>query len=316
MKKTLSIGLMLVVAATLMISCSQDNVMTEASQVANHRVSISFFEKSIGNIGEQAEDMFASKSSQSRADDSKPTQTEKKFSELEVSLIRLEDASNQKIDILQTSDMKNFGRVDLDVEAGNYRLIAVAALSTLPLKKPISIVSESEIKFPSDISDMVYAYKEITVREDQSSQTFQAEMTRGVSSFVLQSKEYTPVEAACMEITIKGNCGNVFNPSTGKCKEKADVARKIEFNGEEYKSKKLNFTINVFMGEDDISDFKVDAIAKDKDNNILKSLHFENVHLVKGKQTTYSGNIFSKNTSLDLDVTIPEINDSGYSVEF
>lgn len=304
---------MLVIAATLMISCSQDNVTTEASQVANHHISISFFEKSIKDIdGEKAEDMFASKSSSSRADDSTP----KKFSELEVALIRLGDASSQKYDVQQTSAMTDFGHVNLDVAAGDYRLIAVAALSTLPLKNPISIVSESEVKFPEDIPDMVYAYKDITVREDQSSQSFDAEMKRGIGSFVLWSKEYTPINAASMDLTITGNCGKVFNPSTGMCKEKSSVSRHIEFDGESLKQKMLHFTLNVFMGEDDISDFKVDATAKDKDGNILKSLHFDDVHLVKGKQTTYSGNIFSKNTTLDLDVSIPTMIDSGYSKDF
>ncbi len=123
--------------------------------------------------------------------------------------------------IRQDSLEEDFGKVAMQVPAGDYHLVAVAANINLKSDKHIDIKSCSEVHFPDDSpTDMVYAYKDITVKSSISEQSFSTAMTRGVSALILQATEYTPLYVASEEIEIKSGCGTVFNPSTGTCKKR------------------------------------------------------------------------------------------------
>ena len=320
MKTTSSIGLKLVAAAIMMASCTQENVILDSSPVTNHQVSISFFEHSTEDIGDSPSDDTPSTArayTGSRADTQKSLQDCKIFSELVVSLIPTTEGLTETYVVNQDSLDDNFGHVGLDVPAGTYHMVAVAGRSVMPITTPISIVSASEVRFPNDqVTDMVYAYQDITVRSDQSSQSISAGMQRGISAFELESTEFTPAKAAVVDLKITGNCGVVLNPATGKCKENSAVTRRIEFDGAKYQYKRPRFYIYAFLGEDDVSDLQVDAVVKDKDGKVMRNLHFENVHLEKGRVTRYSGKVFTKSDNIDFIVTYPTMEESKYSQTF
>lgn len=328
MKTISSIGLKLVAAAIMMASCTKENVMLNSSPVANHQVSISFFEQSTEDIGESSPDDNSSvvkagtvsrdtnSRAASRADTERPLQACKRFSELVVTLIPKDGGQTENYVIRQDSLEDNFGHVNLDVPAGTYHMVAVAAASIMPITTPISIVSDSEVRFPGELKDMVYASQDITVRSDQSSQTVSAGMQRAISAFELRALEKTPTNAASADIKITGNCGVVFDPSTGKCKEKAVVSRHIEFDGVKCQFYNLKFAVYTFLGEDDVSDLQVDAVMKDNKGQVMKNLHFDNVHLVKGRLTRYTGLIFTKSNTIDFEVTTPTMEESEYSKNF
>ena len=63
-------------------------------------------------------------------------------------------------------------------------MVAVAAVTPMPLDNRITIKSATEVRFPNDqVTDMVYAYKDITVSPQVSNQNFDATLSRGVSAF-------------------------------------------------------------------------------------------------------------------------------------
>ena len=56
--------------------------------------------------------------------------------------------------------------------------------------------------------------------------------------------------------------------------------------------------------------------AKDKEEKVIKTVSFDNVHLVIGKKTTYTGPIFTYPNNMSFTVNQPEIPASGYDKEF
>lgn len=308
MKYFQSIGLMLVSGLALLGSCTKENVMADSLQVTNQEVSITCFEKSMVDIDEVVH---------SRANSPTSLKNAHSFNELEVALIPIDEEEDSGYVIRQDSTMADFGKVQLNVPAGTYHLIAVAANSKNLQKGRITIQNYTTVTFPNNQpTDMVYAYKEITVNTNKSKQNFDATLVRGISCFVLTSSETTPADVAKETITINGNCGTVFNPVTGKCAEKCEVSRTSIFDGSKFSDTYLHFAVYVVLGEDDVSDLQVDAQAYDKNDKVIRKLHFDNVHLEKAKATRYKGAIFSSTNTANFTVSMPKMEDSEYSKDF
>lgn len=307
MKKAWHQGLILTIAAATLVSCTQENVMGESTpQVTNHTISLTFFEQSMSDMG-----------GGSRANSGASLADCHAFSELAVALIPVGKEEGTGYIIRQDSLEEDFGKVAMQVPAGDYHLVAVAANINLTSDKHIDIKSCSEVHFPSDTpTDMVYAYKDITVKSSVSEQSFSTAMTRGVSALVLQATELTPLYVTSEEIEIKGGCGNIFNPSTGACKEETPITRTIAIDAKKYQTKTLFFTTYVFLKDPDVGSIQVSAIAKDKNGKVLRSINFNDVHLVRGKITTYTGRLFSNDNNATFTVDNPKWENSGYDVEF
>lgn len=315
MNKLKSIGL-LVSILLLLGSCSKEDVMNESSQVINHEVSISFFEKSIEDISSFS-GASAARLHSTRADKETSLAASHKFSELEVALIPFESENDSGYVIRQDSLDENFGKVSFDVPSGSYHMVAIAAKTDMPFTDRISIKSISEARFANNkVTDMVYAYKDITVSSEKSNQSFDASLIRGVSAFVLSSTIYTPDNITSQSIELTGGCGVVFNPSTGKCKSEETVAYSVEWISQKYKFKKLFFTVYTLLTDDDVENIHVKSQAKDQNGKVIKECNFTDVHLVKGKQTKYKGNFFDNTSSAAFTVTSAPFDDSGYSKDF
>lgn len=310
MNRTYSIGLMLASSAALMYSCTNAaDIISESQPVQEQQqkqeVSITCFTKETVDLGTRAGSPIS-------------LQETNAFTELEVALIPVgaEDDTPEYI-VRQDNTQEDFGKVKLQVPGGTYYMVAIAA-NTADLKgERVIIHSTSKVTFPNDTpSDMVYTYKQITVDATKSTQTYDATMTRGVSAFKLQASDYAPLNIASEKVTITGNCGRAFNPSTGHCVTTDGMGRHPSFDPSKYTGKNVNVRLYTFLADDDVSNLQVDAQAFDKNGNIVRSHHFDDVHLEKGKMTIYTGPIFTTNVTASFTIDTAEMEQSGYSKEF
>lgn len=305
MKNFRSIGLMLVFVASLLVGCTSDNVMTGSSQVENQEVVFNLFEHSISDIGTRGD----GSGNKALADCGL-------FSELEVALIPDGGTMKSEYVVRQDDAMDNFGQVKMYVPEGTYHLIVVAANTPKPIgKSRVEIKSVTEVVFPNNsVPDMAYCYKDITIASSGKSHSFDCVLKRAVAAFKIQTTDKITENLKNFSIKMSGNCGNVLNPSTGHCSSKAAVNK--DFDLAKYVGKALGLTFYVIPGEDEVEDVSVTVDVFDKNDKVIKSNSFSNVHLVTGKRTTYTGPFSSYTTGFSINVGEADIVDSGYGKEF
>lgn len=323
MKKYFTKSLWLIIAALLVVSCSkEDGVMDSSSRSDKLEVSFNFFEKSISEIESRAGTADVAQAASpwiTRADtDGKKNLSEcKQITELEVALFP-EDRDTMYL-VTQFSTDKNFGQVKLYVPRGNYKMVAIAAATDNPSKdNKVSIKSKTEVVFPkNEVTDMFYTYQDIAVKDREERQNYDCILKRGVTVLQLNSQqEIRPDYIKSFKCTITGNCGNVFNPSTGYCLEKTTLTKTYDISGDRFKGKRLLFTIYFFLGEDDVTDITLATQSTDTEDKVAKDLSFKNVHMVKGKMTIYKGPFLSTHSAVSFTIDSPTIPDSGFSTEF
>ena len=323
MKKYFTKSLWLIIAALLVVSCSkEEGVMDSSSQSDKLEVSFNFFEKSIAEIESRAGTADVAQAASpwiTRADtDGKKNLSDcKQITELEVALFP-EDRDTMYL-VTQFSTDKNFGQVKLYVPRGNYKMVAIAAATDNPSKdNKVSIKSKTEVVFPkNEATDMFYTYQDIAVKDREERQNYDCILKRGVTVLQLDSRsEVRPDYIKSFKCTITGNCGNVFNPSTGYCLEKTTLTKTYDISGDRFKAKRFLFTIYFFLGADDVTDITLATQSTDTEDKVAKDLSFKNVHMVKGKMTIYKGPFLSTHSAVSFTIDSPTIPDSGFSTEF
>lgn len=315
MKKAFTSGMILFLAMTTMVSCTQENVMLETTpQVKNQEVRFCFFESSIVPIGQDEESNLA----RTRADGSeKSLKDAKLYTDLQVCLIPKGDETTAGYTVRQENWDDKFGNVSLQVPAGEYTLIAVAAKTDLQQEKRIEVKSRYEMTFANNIvRDMAYTLQDIKVESGSKAVTQNVSLKRAVSCFELQATDIMPLTTKTQEITISGSCGTVFNPSTGFCKENAIITRNFSFEAKEHQKTGFHYTLYTLLTDKDVTDIHITATAKDKEEKVIKTVSFDNVHLVIGKKTTYTGPIFTYPNNMSFTINQPEIPASGYDKKF
>ena len=307
--------MILFLAMTTMVSCTQENVMLETTpQVKNQEVRFCFFESSIVPIGQDEESNLA----RTRADGSeKSLKDAKLYTDLQVCLIPKGDETTAGYTVRQENWDDKFGNVSLQVPAGEYTLVAVAAKTDLQQEERIEIKSRYEMTFANNIvRDMAYTLQDIKVETGSKAVTQNVSLKRAVSSFRLEATDIMPLTSKTQDITISGSCGTVFNPSTGFCKEKATITRNFSFEAKEHQKTGFHYTLYTLLTDKDVTDIHITATAKDKEEKVIKTVSFDNVHLVIGKKTTYTGPIFTYPNNMSFTVNQPEIPASGYDKKF
>lgn len=205
--------------------------MDSSSRSDKLEVSFNFFEKSISEIESRAGTAGVAQAASpwiTRADtDGKKNLSEcKQITELEVALFP-EDKDAMYL-VTQFSTDKNFGKVKLYVPRGNYKMVAIAAATDKPSEdNKVSIKSKTEVVFPNNkVTDMFYTYQNIAVKDREESQNYDCILKRGVTVLQLNCREEPcPDYMKSFKYTITGNCGNVFNPSTGHCLKQATLTK-------------------------------------------------------------------------------------------
>lgn len=315
MKKAFTSGMILFLAMTTMVSCTQENVMLETTpQVKNQEVRFCFFESSIVPIGQDEESNLA----RTRADGSeKSLKDANLYTDLQVCLIPKGDETTAGYTVRQENWDDKFGNVSLQVPAGEYTLVAVAAKTDLQQEERIEVKSRYEMTFANNIvRDMAYTLQDIKVESGSKAVTQNVSLKRAVSCFELCATDIMPLTTKTQKITISGSCGTVFNPSTGFCKEKATITRNFSFEAKEHQKTGFHYTLYTLLTDKDITDIHITATAKDKEEKVIKTVSFDNVHLVIGKKTTYTGPIFTYPNNMSFTVNQPEIPASGYDKKF
>lgn len=296
--------------------------MDSSSRSDKLEVSFNFFEKSISEIESRAGTADVAQAASpwiTRADtDGKKNLSEcKQITELEVALFP-EDKDTMYL-VTQFSTDKNFGQVKLYVPRGNYKMVAIAAATDNPSKdNKVSIKSKTEVVFPkNEVKDMFYTYQDIAVKGREKSQNYDCILKRGVTVLQLNCREEPcPDYMKSFKYTITGNCGNVFNPSTGHCLKQATLTKTYDISDDRFTAKRFSFTIYFFLGADDVSDITLTTQSTDTEDKVVKSLSFENVHMVKGKMTIYKGPFLSTHSAASFIIDSPTIPDSGFGTEF
>lgn len=315
MKKAFISGMILFLAMTTTVSCTQENVMLETTpQVKNQEVRFCFFEKSIVPIGQDEESNLA----RTRADGSKQSLKDANlYTDLEVCLIPKGDETTAGYTVRQENWDDKFGNVSLQVPAGEYTLVAVAAKTDLQQEERIEVKSRYEMTFANNIvRDMAYTLQDIKVESGSKAVTQNVSLKRAVSCFELQATDIMPLTTKTQKITISGSCGTVFNPSTGFCKEKATITRNFSIEAKEHQERSIHSTLYTLLTDKDVTDIHITATAKDKEEKVIKTVSFDNVHLVIGKKTTYTGPIFTYPNNMSFTINQPEIPASGYDKKF
>lgn len=315
MKNVFTSGMILFLAMTTTVSCTQENVMLETTpQVKNQEVRFCFFERSIVPIGQDEESNLA----RTRANGSeKSLKDAKLYTDLQVCLIPKGDETTAGYTIRQENWDDKFGNVSLQVPAGEYTLVAVAAKTDLQQEERIEVKSRHEMTFANNIvRDMAYTLQNIKVETGSKAVTQNVSLKRAVSCFELCATDIMPLTSKTQEITISGSCGTVFNPSTGFCKEKATITRNFSFEAKEHQNRGFHYTLYTLLTDKDVTDIHITATAKDKEEKVIKTVSFDNVHLVIGKKTTYTGPIFTYPNNMSFTVNQPEIPASGYDKKF
>ena len=315
MKNVFTSGMILFLAMTTTVSCTQENVMLETTpQVKNQEVRFCFFESSIVPIGQDEESNLA----RTRANGSeKSLKDAKLYTDLQVCLIPKGDETTAGYTVRQENWDDKFGNVSLQVPAGEYTLVAVAAKTDLQQEERIEVKSRYEMTFANNIvRDMAYTLQDIKVETGSKAVTQNVSLKRAVSCFELCATDIMPLTTKTQEITISGSCGTVFNPSTGFCKEKATITRNFSFEAKEHQKTGFHYTLYTLLTDKDITDIHITATAKDKEEKVIKTVSFDNVHLVIGKKTTYTGPIFTYPNNMSFTVNQPEIPASGYDKKF
>ncbi len=315
MKKAFTSGMILFLAMTTTVSCTQENVMLETTpQVKNQEVRFCFFESSIVPIGQDEESNLA----RTRADGSKQSLKDAKlYTDLQVCLIPKGDETTAGYTVRQENWDDKFGNVSLQVPAGEYTLVAVAAKTDLQQEERIEVKSRYEMTFANNIvRDMAYTLQDIKVESGSKALTQNVSLKRAVSCFELCATDIMPLTTNTQEITISGSCGTVFNPSTGFCKEKATITRNFSFEAKEHQKTGFHYTLYTLLTDKDVTDIHITATAKDKEEKVIKTVSFDNVHLVIGKKTTYTGPIFTYPNNMSFTIDQPEIPESGYDKNF
>lgn len=315
MKNVFTSGMILFLAMTTMVSCTQENVMLETTpQVKNQEVRFCFFESSIVPIGQDEESNLA----RTRADGSeKSLKDAKLYTDLQVCLIPKGDETTAGYTVRQENRDDKFGNVSLQVPAGEYTLVAVAAKTDLQQEERIEVKSRYEMTFANNIvRDMAYTLQDIKVESGSKAVTQNVSLKRAVSCFKLQATDIMPLTSKTQEITISGSCGTVFNPSTGFCKEKATITRNFSFEAKEHQKTGFYYILYTLLTDKDVTDIHITATAKDKEEKVIKTISFDNVHLVIGKKTTYAGPIFTYPNNMSFTIDQPEIPASGYDKKF
>ena len=315
MKNVFTSGMILFLAMTTTVSCTQENVMLETTpQVKNQEVRFCFFESSIVPIGQDEESNLA----RTRADGSeKSLKDAKLYTDLQVCLIPKGDETTAGYTVRQENWDDKFGNVSLQVPAGEYTLVAVAAKTDLQQEERIEVKSRYEMTFANNIvRDMAYTLQDIKVESGSKAVTQNVSLKRTVSCFELRATDIMPLTTKTQEITISGSCGTVFNPSTGFCEEKATITRNFSLEAKEHQERIIYYTLYTLLTDKDVTDIHITATAKDKEEKVIKTVSFDNVHLVIGKKTTYTGPIFTYPNNMSFTVNQPEIPASGYDKKF
>lgn len=302
MKQRFLLGLC-VLASVFMTGCSTDDATTN-SPVTNFSemqdVSLSFYDVSMRPIGEGM--------MQTRADDKSPA-----FTRLDVKLLS-ENGSYLYRQYYSDKTPEDFGKLQIKVPVGDYQMVAIASKYTD--EDSVGIASASSITFPSDkLTDMQQAVVPVTVKAGTTNNV-SATLKRTISKFLISCTDVIPVAAKNVRFKVSGNCGITLNPSTGNAESEAVYQRTILAYVPGKDRTGALYAIYFLLNSAEERDINIEVSVLDAANKVLVSKTFNHVGMKQGFITTYTGALFSDDTTLNFTFDTSEMTTSGYDSTF
>lgn len=298
------------IAACLMIftSCENGTVFESSESELELRetapVNLTFFDVSLEDVTTPAT---------SRADDEDSSLKENGyFSRLDVAFFPLY-SSNEVYQIHQISDSTNFGKISTSLPIGSYKLVAMA--HNLDAQFEITDTTSVTSPIEDELTDIAYIYTSLNVGTDGNTSACQLE--RPIAGFKLQSTDVSPDTVYSIRLTLGSGCSNTFNPSTSFAIDKGEYSV-IKVLNRAYVGTTRGVNFYMFVEQEtEYENIRADVL--DKNGNILNQFDFEDVLLVQGKRTTYTGQVFSYSKEIEFSSSISamsDIEDSGGSTDF
>ncbi len=286
-----------------MCACSSEDAIPQSSQVETSLVRFSFFDTSM----EKLDDFTRS----TRAGEVSATEWKKTFNRLDIAIFPQGKAKNDTVYLVhQTSEEKGFGQLSIRLPIGSYRMVAVASKAA----KPVDITSAEVVTFPDKtVTDMAYVSQSIEVKSGTT--TANCILKRSLSKFKLQSTDRVTKDFSKIEVNYSGFFSDTFNPSTGYgIKEGTENAWQKAIVFERYGG---TVGINIFLLiPDEKVTMKVTVNVYDTNNQMVRSLTFDNVVLQQNHVTTYTGPLFSSGSTFEFTFDNKELDKSDYDHEF
>lgn len=305
MKKTIKAGLILTFASICLMGCTNDEAMT-SSQVEYQNVNISFFDATIGRMGNLS----------TKADDN-ATALSQSFKRLDVALIPENKTTESEIyKFTQSSSEKDFGNVTMRVPTGNYTLVGIAHKRKDDTPSA-DIRSAKDVWFENNIvGDVAYIKQPITV-ETSSTTATTCSLKRAVALFRIKCLDDIPENASIVHFKIDKDCSFVFNPTTGFANNSTDgitVRFGVNKSADDPKEGRV-FDVYVFPAKE-TEKVNITVTTKDKKENILNTMQFKDVTLQLNHVTTYTGKLFTAKEDVSFTFADGELTSSGEDKNF
>lgn len=301
---------------TGMCACSGEDALQQTSQVETSSVSFSFFDSTVEEFGKanlSLGAMEANGESITRAGDNTATTWKKRFTRLDIAIIPAN--SRQNIQYVHQSDatQSDFGSATLRLPIGKYKMVAIASA----MKGEVNIVSAEEVTFPENesLDDMAYVCKDIEVKS--GSNTFNCQLERAISLLKFHSSDELPSGISKIEASLAGNISRVFNPTTGYgVKGAGDNTQNRSWSLANLKpGKAITISMYVFLSSEKET-IQADLNIYNTDNEVIKTLHFDQVTLQQNHVTTYTGPLFTSGSAFEFTFENTDLLKSDYDQTF
>lgn len=305
MKKTIKAGLILTFASICLMGCTNDEAMT-SSQVEYQNVNISFFDATIGRLGNLS----------TKADDN-ATALSQSFKRLDVALIPENKTTESEIyKFTQSSSEKDFGNVTMRVPTGDYTLVGIAHKRKDDTPSA-DIRSAEDVWFENNIvGDVAYIKQPITVKTSSTTATT-CSLKRAVALFRIKCLDDIPENASIVHFKIDKDCSFVFNPTTGYANKSTGgvtVSFGVNKSADDPKEGRV-FDVYVFPAKE-TEKVNITVTTKDKKENILNTMQFDDVTLQLNHVTTYTGKLFTAKEDMSFTFADGELTSSGADKNF
>lgn len=302
-----------------MCACSSGEATMPSAQVENSLVQFSFFQSKMEKFdAPSAEAKSARALVMTRGDDDagsgNANNLKSSFKRLDITILPIGQASDKAYVFHQKSSDDDFGKLNLRLPIGDYRMIAVASNAA----SEVEIASATLVTFPDILpTDMAYIYKELSVKSGTNS--VNCAMQRSVSKLSLVSTDTITKDISKIEMVYVGKISKSFNPTTGFCvmgEEEASTITRV-WNITDTNRPKNTIMLNsfFFLASEELT-IQADVKVYNSKGDVVKALHFDDVALKNNHITTYTGPLFTSGTSLEFVFTNNKFLSSGSDKKF
>ncbi|MBP5770964.1 MAG: FimB/Mfa2 family fimbrial subunit [Bacteroidaceae bacterium] len=216
--------------------------------------------------------------------DTRGTALADQLTRLSVAIFRQDGTKLKSIN--QQQDDADFGRVDVLLEPGTYRVVAVAHNST---EGSATISSTEKVTFANNkMSDTFACCASLTVEGEEPIDQ-ELLLQRVVAMVRLTVTGTIPDEVARLKFYYTGG-SSTLNPSTGYgcVQSKQTEYRPVVLDGSPVN------TFELYTAPHELNDvLKLVITAQDSDNQTLNEWTMENIPITRNKITTWTGTLFS-----------------------